>query len=191
MGPSTSAPTSATSYADMVEKIAKEVDHALEGELDVEEVEGVIGDAKAAADKLRAAGLTEEAAAMDEMVAKLEEARSAHLDFIHLHDDLPGSPGLSPLELLIRDVLVSSQDLVDSLHSGGDGDIAGHCNVFNGEVQRLSRAYKSRPTAVLLTPSNPGDKMLDVDSIDGFRVGDHIMIGDGTDIEGSQITEFL
>merc|ERR1711865_501820 len=64
--------------ADMVEKIAKEVDHALEGELDVEEVERVIGDAKAAADKLRAAGLTEEAAAMDEMVAKLEEALHAH-----------------------------------------------------------------------------------------------------------------
>jgi len=52
--------------ADMVEKNAKEVDHAFEGELDVEEVEEVIGDAKAAADKLRAAGLTEEAAAMDE-----------------------------------------------------------------------------------------------------------------------------
>merc|ERR1711865_985779 len=64
--------------ADMVEKIAKEVDHALEGELDVEEVEGVIGDAKAAADKLRAAGLTEEAAAMDAMVVKLEEALHAH-----------------------------------------------------------------------------------------------------------------
>ena len=64
--------------ADMVEKIAKEVDHALEGELDVEEVERVIGDAKAAADKLRAAGLTEEAALMDEMVATLEEALHAH-----------------------------------------------------------------------------------------------------------------
>ena len=37
----------------------------------------MIGDAKAAADKLRAAGLTEEAALMDEMVAKLEEALHA------------------------------------------------------------------------------------------------------------------
>ena len=64
--------------AEMVEKIAQEVDHALEGELDVEEVERVIADAKAAADKLRAAGLTEEAEKMDAMVGKLEEALHAH-----------------------------------------------------------------------------------------------------------------
>ena len=65
--------------ADMVEKIAKEVDHALEYELDKKEVERGIGDSKAAADKLRAAGLTEEAALMVvEMVVKLEEALQAH-----------------------------------------------------------------------------------------------------------------
>ena len=58
----------------MVETIANEVDHALAGELDEEEVERVIGDAKAAAEKLRAAGLAEEAALMDEMVWMFEAA---------------------------------------------------------------------------------------------------------------------
>merc|ERR1719199_997941 len=64
--------------ADMVDNVAEEVEHALSGELDAEELEHAISDAKAAAEKLRAEGKEEEAAKMEAMVVKLEGAQQAH-----------------------------------------------------------------------------------------------------------------
>merc|ERR1719272_2275195 len=59
--------------AAMVNTVVEEVERALEGEMDIKEVE----DALAAA-KVRAKGKEEEAAKMDEMVGKLEAAAQAH-----------------------------------------------------------------------------------------------------------------
>ena len=48
--------------AEMVDDVVQQVEHALGGEIDVEEVEHALADAKAAAAKLRKEGKEEEAA---------------------------------------------------------------------------------------------------------------------------------
>ena len=59
--------------AEAVDEVVKEVEHALEGEMEVEEVEHAVVDAKAAAVALRVEGKEEDAAKMDAVVWVLEE----------------------------------------------------------------------------------------------------------------------
>ena len=67
--------------AEMVTEVVEAVEHAVGGgEMDVEEVQGALVDAKAAAAKLREEGKEEEAAKLDEMVDKLEGALHAQVE---------------------------------------------------------------------------------------------------------------
>jgi len=148
----------------------------------------LIGDAKAAADKLRAAGLTEEAALMDEMVVKLEGALQAHYDAHDLkHTAGPIDEG--DLAAVLHQVLSSSRHLCKSLHSDGDDDIAQFVDVFKFGVERLSSAYTSSPECRLVEESRPGDAKLDVSSMKGFKIGDNITVGSGAFLEALQIAE--